>query len=116
MAYDRIIQFSKAPAREEVRLVIEDFLSDAASEIQWDRDRFFVTLIGKNTHPLKRIPEAHWTARAEPEPGHEGRHLEVWVTDTCVDVITRSQDEYTHAVAEGLAKVLARFWQGKRET
>jgi len=38
--------------------------------------------------------------------------IEVFFARNYLDVITRQQDEATSALATGLAKLFARFWEG----
>lgn len=116
MASDRFVNWKggKKPTREEVKWVVEDFLGEVAKEVTWSRDRFFVTLVGKHSDPLKRVVDSPLT-RLEPEPGWEGRHLEVVLSKCNLDVLTRRQDEFTMRVADGLAKVFARYWEGELE-
>ena len=127
MASDVFVRWKdgKRPTEEEVANVIRDFFSDVLTEIVWKKDRFFLTLVGKNSHPLRRVGLGHqglepkhlppvWVL-SEPEPGFEERHMEVWLSEDCLDVLTRRQDEFTHACQDGLAKVFARFWQGEIE-
>jgi hypothetical protein len=97
-------------------MVIQDYFGEVATEIKWDRDRFFVTLIGKWSMPLKRVVDADIRRRFEamaPEPPDDGRYLEVWLGDESMDVLTRRQDDFTHACQDGLAAVFARRWEGE---
>jgi hypothetical protein len=89
---------------------LEDYLGEVATEIRWGQDRFFITLVGKHSHPFKRILTP---APYEPEPEFNGRHIEVWVAKDCLDVLTRQQDEFTSGVADGLAAAFVRFWEGE---
>lgn len=116
MASDRFVNWKpgKKPTRQEVQLVLEDFFVGAATEIRWDKDRFFVTLVGKHSNPLKRVSDSP-LVKMEPEPGWEGRHLEVWLGSKSLDVLTRQQDEFTNRVADGLAALFARYWEGELE-
>jgi len=113
MAYDRYVRWGgKKPTRQEAQLVLEDFFAETATEIRWVKDRFFVTLVGKHSNPLQRVAVSP-LVKLEPEPGWEGRHLEVWLGDDSLDVMTRQQDEFTNRVADGLAALFARYWEGK---
>lgn len=117
MALDRFVYFRRAkkPTKKELRLVLDDFFGGATTEIKWDRDRFFVTLVGRHTNALRRMEDVPDFVRREPDPGFEGRHLEVWIGSDCIDVMTRQADEFTNALAEGFAKLVARFWHGDLE-
>lgn len=61
--------------------------------------RIFVTLPGSTSH----------RKGLEPEP----RYLEVCIDDHCIDVITRSMDDITNAVADGLTRAAAHKWKGR---
>jgi hypothetical protein len=121
MASDVFVRWktTKRPTREEAEKVIQDFLGEVATEIEWKKDRFFVTLIGKWSHPLVRVVEPAMQDVIKnmypKEEGWEGRYLEVWLGDDSLDVMTRRQDEFTHACQDGLAAVFARFWEGEIE-
>lgn len=116
MAYDRFVNWTdKRPTRKEVQHVLEDYFAEAATKIAWSKDRFFIDLVGTHTNPLRRMKDAHESARLDPEPGHEGRLIEVWLSKTSLDVMTRHGDEFTNRVADGLAKLFARFWQAELE-
>lgn len=117
MASDTVVHWkNKRPKREEAEAVIQKFFDGAATEIRWEKDRFFVTLIGKWSHPLSGVLESEDLRPLPPtDPGWEGRYLEVWLSKGSLDVITRQQDEFTNNCARGLAKVFARFWEGELE-
>jgi hypothetical protein len=104
------------PSREQVEMVIRDFFGDAATEIHWDANRFFVTLVGKWSRALARVVNEdarEMLAALAPESG--GRYLEVFIHEDAVDIITRHQDDFTHACQAGLAAVFARRWKGRIE-
>jgi hypothetical protein len=112
MALDRWVYFrgEARPTREQLGQLLEDFFGQAG-EVKWDRDRFFVVLVGKPSHPLKRMPGVpSWMAATSEEA--EKRWIEVWMDEKCVDVMTRMSDAFTNALAHGLAELIARFWDG----
>jgi len=121
MASDVFVRWktTKRPTRDEAEKVIQDFLGEVATEIEWKIDRFFVTLVGKWSHPLVRVVQPAMQDVLKnmypKEDGWEGRYLEVWLGDDSLDVLTRRQDEFTHACQDGLAAVFARFWEGEVE-
>lgn len=111
MALDRIIRFDKPnhpPIRMELTTLLADYFQGIGT-VKWDKDRFFVSLPGKPCHALGRL------AVIPRMPPPEERWIEVWKNRTSVDVITRGADDITNALAEGLAEIIARFWQGERE-
>jgi hypothetical protein len=123
MAHDVFVHWkdsSKKPTREEVEHVIRDFFGQAASEIFWGNGRFFVTLASSRSNPLAHLDiipeEMRRIIDSERERDGGGRHMEVWLGDDCLDVITRRQDEFVHACQDGLAKVFARVWEGRIES
>jgi len=115
MSFDRFISFKdRRPTRQQLQLVLEDYLSGAGTAT-WKEDRFMVDLVGTTSHPLKRIPEAHPFSNRPVEPGFEGRWFEVVMGSKDIDVLTRQQDELTMAIADGFARLCARFWHGALE-
>jgi hypothetical protein len=73
--------------------------------------RFYVTLVGSWSHPLRGVApvspgELEWGERP-----HDERYIEVVCLEP-IDVITRHADDFTNACADGLARVLARGWGG----
>jgi hypothetical protein len=121
MASDTFVRWKtkKRPTREEAEHVIRDFFSDVLTECLWEKDRFFLTLVGKWSHPLVHVAtpsvQKRLLVQSEQEPGWEGRHMEVWLGKESLDVMTRRQDEFTHACQAGLAAVFARYWEGEVE-
>ena len=88
------------PNRDQLLMLLEDYLG-AAGKISWD-SRGFVscTLLGTGSNAQRRWPSLN---RMEYP---EVRWFEVWPAETTIDVITRVQDDFTRAVADGLVKVL----------
>lgn len=120
MASDRFIHNCKRkPTKDDIGTALADYLGDELiKEIHWDRDRWFVTIIGKRSHPLRNLVDEDFRKRhMDPENGDpdNGRHIEVWVDERgeTVDVLTRRQDELTSNIALGFAKIVARFWEGE---
>lgn len=117
MAQDRFVRWKKdgpRPSREQVKLVCEDYFRGIGT-VEWDETggRFMIEIIGRISHPMNRISVIY--KRPEPEPGFEGRWMEVCLSKTSLDVITREQDAITSAIAMGLAKVFVDFWKGELE-
>lgn len=113
MAHDRFVYWRKErPTREQLQMVLEDYVL-RLGVVEWETDRFFVTLPGKCRHPLTRV-----TDRRAVEAMNEGpreRWFEVYVGEDHIDVITRLMDQVTEDIARGFAVVVARFWDGKLE-
>jgi hypothetical protein len=116
MANDRFVRFGKRrPARDDVRKALEDYMT-GAGRVERVKDRFFVYLRGKGSHPARRLAGAHPSAKvAAAKEGslyRAERFIEVWVDKAVVDVITRQADDYTNAVADGFVEFLTTFWDG----
>jgi hypothetical protein len=118
MSSDVFVYWNKGkpiPTKDEVERVIVQFFGETAKAVTWDQDRFFVTLIGTWSHPLRGIADISPGLLGMGEPPYSARCLEVWPSKGSLDVITRMQDEYTNTCAMGLAKVFARYWEGELE-
>jgi len=116
MSCDRFIHFkNKAPSKEEIEKVLEDYLGAFLVNNEWDGNRWNVTLVGNNSWPFRRmaIPGAA-TAGAE-ENAKYVRWMEVYIGDDNIDVITRQGDWATNCLADGFAKLVAQFWKGELE-
>jgi hypothetical protein len=126
MACDRFVNWKKdkpRPTREEVELVIRDYFGSVATEVRWDHDRFFITLVGQQTHPLERVDPNHpviaglnhYRKLAEKGEADVGRWIEVWLGQDSLDVITRMADPLTNACAGDLVWYFSRHWDSERE-
>lgn len=111
MSLDRTIRWHPPslprPSRAKVGKVLRDFFSDAA-KVRWSRDRFFCYLPGKGSSMFRRV------GGYDMQP-NEKRWIEVWLGDGCIDVMTRQHDEFTNALAAGLARRIHGFWGGEME-
>lgn len=110
MACDRFVCWAEVkPTKNEAESIIKNYLDEAATEIKWDKDRFFVTLVGKPSFPFKDI------ITSDPSVFSETRWLEVYLAQDNLDVITRMGDEYTNTVADGLANLFVRLYDAALE-
>lgn len=118
MACDRFVWFEqgRVPSKEDVGRVLEDYLGDLLVEIEWGGGRWNVQLVGSTSWPFRRLAEMEGTTMAafwnSPEAKRD-RGFEVYIGDDNIDVITRQTDEVTGNIADGFAKLLARFWKGR---
>lgn len=118
MACDRFVWFERGqvPPKEDVGRVLEDYLGDFLVKNEWGGGRWNVQLVGSTSWPFRRLAEVEGTAQAtfwnSPEAKRD-RWFEVYIGDDNIDVITRQSDEVTNNIADGFAKLLARFWQGR---
>jgi hypothetical protein len=109
VARDVILKWNgAAPPNDAILSAIKTFFGGAygtrgqnGNSPEWDRDRWFVTLPGTNP--------------AAPEGC---RWIEIWPSPdgACLYVMTRQQDDFTNALADGLARSLRRQFGGKLET
>ena len=116
MARDLSVHFAaKRPTQAEIEKVITDFLGGIGS-VEWvpSREFFLVSLPGTATWALQGILargdgsnfHADRPQRTfEVYPGEEGLAESFRLT-------TRLADDFTNAVAEGLAAVFAVYWEG----
>jgi hypothetical protein len=126
MACDRFVYWKEGkprPTRDEVEKVIRDYFGEVATEVRWDRDRFYVILVGKQTHPLESVDPSHlavvgllhYRKLAAEGKASSKRWIEVWFDAECLDVITRMADPLTNACAKDLAWHIAGQWDGDLE-
>lgn len=134
MALDRVVRFPEvAPNSRELRILCTDYLGASGMVITRD-GRLFLDVPGVNSFAHRRVglcPKAHramaeesWKEYAE-NPPHKFYNSQRWIEvflhpadeegPACVYVTTRQHDEFTNAIAEGLADVLMRGWRGERE-
>lgn len=117
MAADWFIDFDKdkAPSKEDLGKALEDFLGAFATEIHWEEDRWFATLTGTQSWPLRRLEnENSLGAQNAAQKAGGKRWIEVWLDHECVDVMTRQGDWATNTLAGGFADLVAQYWQGNR--
>lgn len=118
MSCDRFVRFKrgKRPSRKDVGRALEDYLGTIMVENKWGGGRWTALLIGTKSWPFRRLePEDSVSAKAAAEEATEERWIEVFLHRDGIDVITRRQDELTMRIADGFAKLAARYWQGRLE-
>lgn len=114
MSLDRFVYWRthRRPSRAEIRHILVDFFAGVGS-VRWRGDRWWVLLPGVCSHALRRargIDRGYARTYADPRE----RWIEVWPDrdGTCIDIMTRTQDELTNALAAGLHGVILRWYQG----
>lgn len=113
MAYDRFIYFeNRKPTSAEVERILKNFFGDAGKVVR-DGARWTVSLPGKPTAPLEGIEGALARAVRDDARWLEAYHHQGKGPD--LDVITREQDEFVMALADGLVALFARFYKGRVE-
>lgn len=103
---DRFIRFdAKTPTTKDVERILYNFFGTAA-ELERDDDRWLVTLPGRCSATFDGIEGAYPLV-----PARDERWIEVIFTGgKSLDVLTRQQDDYTCALADGLAQALSQFY------
>ncbi len=106
MALDRFITFKgKKPPKADLLVLCNNYLG-GTGKVEVSEDRVTLTLPGKGRSAFAGIVEAY------QEHPHADRWIEVVYGSGTFDVLTRNQDNFTNAVADGLAQDIARFWEG----
>lgn len=114
MSLDRLVYFDdEAPTKKQIGEVLTDFLGELATSVEWKTDRWYATLVGKQSHMFQRQSE-RVARRAEYDRGRE-RWIEVWLKGKTMDVMTRQADDATNALAAEFAARCARYWNGRLE-
>lgn len=112
MSLDRIVYWrEQPPAQRAVVMLLRDYMG-GAGRVRWHAGtgRYFIDLPGHCSSPTWRVGHVGRSF----EPGAK-RWIEVFLHNDCVDVITRVADDFTNGIAERLADVLARAFDGKAE-
>ena len=121
MALDRFIHFDhgNVPSAQRVKDVLHDFLGPQNSEfrVTEDGDRLTAVLPGRPSEILRRaVPDATPCRCSDEELYGEERWIEVHIGSDNIDVITRSADAFTNAVAEGFARRATELFSGRADS
>lgn len=109
MAADRFVYWKeRKPSREEVELVLTNFLG-GIGKVEWKTGRFFMDIPGKSKDAMNGI---EFVESVPEEVMRPNRWIEIYLTDDYIDIITRSQDHFTNSLADGLANLFATYWDG----
>lgn len=114
MSLDRFVRWGTArtPTSAEIRMVCEDFVGAAGDVIcSEESGRLVIRLPGSCSNPFSRVLPGVRVF----EDG-ERRWIEVFEHEDSIDVITRMHDDFTNGLAQRLAEVFAREWDGTVET
>jgi hypothetical protein len=98
-----------APTDLEIRTVTENFFGAAAESYRKDGARLYIYLYGRSSSALRSIQGVVQERRPTE------RWIEVWFGKEYCSVITRSADEYTSALADGLHALLIQAFKGSRD-
>jgi hypothetical protein len=120
MALDRFVRFPKGeePTYEALAAVIADYLGGTGT-VRWmsDQSRWYIYLPGRNTKALRSVNDLVRAVDVSQDERMK-RWIEVFHLtgdDAQTDVMTRQHDEFTNAVARGLAYVIAHAFGGEVE-
>lgn len=109
MSIDYVVRFDETmPTEREVIFVIHGFLGSARRA--WV-GKYGVRLRGSPSYALQLVGPDR---QGESHSHH--REFSFFVEKEVVTFTLRGQDEYVHALVEGICKVLARRWHGKVES
>lgn len=113
MSIDRIVSFpNRKPTSTEVDSILRNYLGACATKFWREGDTFYAVFHGKPSFPFAEIAPL-----ANGESQRNERGFEVDMNLECpqpfIDVITRQADEFTGCVADGFAKLMARFYKGE---
>ncbi len=113
MATDRIVTWKEGetlPSSSAVGVLLKDYLGEAAKEVFFEpnQSRWYAEL-GKTSNPYANLPNPH------DIHCDSARRIEVYVDHEHVDVMTRAQDPFTSAVAQGFAELVSWTWGGDLE-
>lgn len=86
---------SKRLTFDRVTRIVTDYFGDAAAVVGTDNDRIIVRLASKSSPVM--LPAV---------PDHPMRRLDLRVTDEGVAITAASKDEFTAALAHGLAALI----------
>lgn len=120
MALDRFVKWinpRRHPTRRQALCVCIDFLG-GVGQVEWNKGsgRIIIDLPGTCTSPFKSARPTF----ARPFDSDQKRWIEVFLHGKSdgyvVDVITRQHDDFTNGLADRLAEVFARGWEGEVET
>jgi hypothetical protein len=123
MARDRFVRWpdGKRPQNDVIQKALEDYVRGLA-EVEWVKDRWYVTLPGAPSWSFQRVGPAEayqragWLELAKESNGSpRNRWIEVWPGDDCIDVMTRLMDDITNIIADGFATLMGRGFNGQVE-
>ena len=116
MACDRFIYWGETrPTPKQIQQVLEDYVG-TVGKVENTTRGLFCTFQGIPASALRRVaPELGFSHEEGSEMFVQTCWFEVCVGANSIDIITRSQNEFTNAAAEGIAALSARVWNGRRE-
>lgn len=104
MSTDRILTLGRSPTQDELRKALDGYLNGAA-EVTWNEDRWICSFPSEASEPYRNLAPEFYVVRPD-----KARWFEVILVDADLDILTRMQDEFVCAVADGFAAFAKRFW------
>lgn len=113
MSLDRFIYWrEKKPTSVEIANFLTNYMGSAQKDFKYDytlgQHCWTVGVPGVGCNPLCRLAGTEDASQGE-------RWFEVYLTDDSLDVLTRMQDQFTNAIAEGFAEMIARWYEAERK-
>lgn len=107
MSLERIAAFPEyAPSKDQLERAIRDYFGAVATQVEWKRDRFYVSLAGRPTSIGHRFYPTDTRNLADE------RWFKVWLDGRILYVAAQGQDELTNALANSFIEACARLWDG----
>lgn len=116
MSCDRFVYWTEdRPTPDQLFAITRDFFGDTATVTRKANGTIYAKM-GARSEPLAAVSE-YVAKGVELEKAFpvrpQTRCIELFPHDNSVDVITRLADEFTDALADGLARLLARYYRAR---
>jgi hypothetical protein len=117
MSLDRIIHWVQRKPQDpsEIANFLTRYMGAAEAKFEFSPGEdincvWTVSLPGVGTDPFSHLRRA-----GDEGPFQKDRWFEVHLSDDNMDVLTRTQDPFVNAIAEGFADLVCRWYGGKRD-
>lgn len=113
MASDRFIYWREKRPKSaiEIASLITGYMGAAQTDVSHTESNgqhhWIISIPGVGCNPLCSFSGIEDTSQKE-------RWFEVFLTDESLDVLTRMQDPFTNAIAEGFAEMITRWYEAER--
>lgn len=126
MAQDRYIYWdTRKPTYDQLKMLTADYLDKAGVVVAGvSTDELGVLLVSfgrpidaladSSSEALKRMPDVSDGVKQDLL-NKPHREFEIWIHKDCVNILTREQDEFVCAVADGLVKTIVLYFGGVDE-
>lgn len=111
MSIDFVVHWQeKRPTNRQLRLIVEDFFGESA-RVAKDGSTLLVSFAQRPSQPFTRIVSGALKNHYDAAQRYTTRGLELWPWRRSLSITLRRPDEFSLALAEGLAKCLGRFYK-----